>query len=162
MRQRAMIAMAISNDPEVLIADEPTTALDVTIQAQILEVIQEVQELTKSAIVFITHDLGVIARLADRVRVMYAGRSAEVGNVDDIFENPGHPYTVGLMSSIPRGDGSRLRPIPGSPPNMLAPPTGCAFRPRCAYSAEICEVEVPALRLVGKNDQLRPATSASS
>ncbi|HTN79393.1 MAG TPA: ABC transporter ATP-binding protein [Acidimicrobiales bacterium] len=154
MRQRAMIAMAISNDPEVLIADEPTTALDVTIQAQILEVIQEVQEATKSAVVFITHDLGVIARLATRVRVLYAGRSAEVGTVDDIFDNPGHPYTVGLMSSIPRGDGSRLRPIPGSPPNMLAPPSGCAFRPRCRYSAEICEMEVPMLRVVGKHDQL--------
>jgi oligopeptide/dipeptide ABC transporter ATP-binding protein len=154
MRQRAMIAMAICNDPEVLIADEPTTALDVTIQAQILEVIQQVQEVTKSAVVFITHDLGVIARLATRVRVLYAGRSAEVGTVDDIFENPGHPYTMGLLSSIPRGDGSRLKPIPGSPPNMLDPPTGCAFRPRCKYSAEICAVEVPALRLVGKNDQL--------
>ena len=154
MRQRAMIAMAICNDPEVLIADEPTTALDVTIQAQILEVIQQVQEVTKSAVVFITHDLGVIARLATRVRVLYVGRSAEVGNVDDIFENPGHPYTVGLLSSIPRGDGSRLKPIPGSPPNMLAPPPGCAFRPRCAYSAEICEAQVPALRLVGKHDQL--------
>ena len=120
MRQRAMIAMAISNDPEVLIADEPTTALDVTIQAQILEVIQEVQELTKSAIVFITHDLGVIARLATRVRVMYAGRSAEVGNVDDIFENPGHPYTVGLMSSIP----TRRRLAPSPDPGLAAEHAG--------------------------------------
>ena len=110
--------------------------------------------MTKSAVVFITHDLGVIARLATRVRVLYAGRTAEVGNVDDIFENPGHPYTVGLLSSIPRGDGSRLKPIPGSPPNMLAPPPGCAFRPRSAYSAEICEAQVPALRLVGQHDQL--------
>jgi peptide/nickel transport system ATP-binding protein len=153
MRQRAMIAMAISNDPEVLIADEPTTALDVTIQAQILEVIQQVQELTHTAIIFITHDLGVIARLAHRVRVMYAGRSVELANIDDLFENPAHPYTVGLLSSIPTGSAARLRPIPGSPPNMLAPPPGCAFAPRCKYSAEICTVEVPNLRLVGAHDQ---------
>ncbi len=153
MRQRAMIAMAICNDPEVLIADEPTTALDVTIQAQILEVIQQVQELTRTAIVFITHDLGVIARLAHRVRVMYAGRSVELANIDDLFENPAHPYTVGLLSSIPTGQAHRLRPIPGSPPNMLAPPPGCAFAPRCKYSAEICTVEVPNLRLVGAHDQ---------
>ena len=112
------------------------------------------QELTKRRSCFITHDLGVIARVADRVQVMYAGRSAEVGNVDDIFENPGHPYTVGLMSSIPRGDGSRLRPIPGSPPNMLRRRRAARSGRGAPYSAEICEVEVPALRLVGKNDQL--------
>jgi peptide/nickel transport system ATP-binding protein len=150
MRQRAMIAMSIANNPDVLIADEPTTALDVTIQAQILEVLQKVQKETNSAIVFITHDLGVIARIATRVQVMYAGRVAEVGTVDEVFERPRHPYTVGLMSSLPGlvAAGERLRPIGGSPPSMLNPPSGCAFHPRCIRAQEICQGEQPPLRLV--------------
>ncbi|HET7719703.1 MAG TPA: ABC transporter ATP-binding protein [Acidimicrobiales bacterium] len=152
MRQRAMIAMAIANDPEVLIADEPTTALDVTVQAQILEVIREAQVLTESAVVFITHDLGVIARLADRVQVMYAGRVAELGGVDDIFAHPRHPYTRGLLQSLPKldatGGGSRLTPIPGAPPSMLNPPPGCPFHPRCPMAQDVCVTEVPALRFI--------------
>jgi oligopeptide/dipeptide ABC transporter ATP-binding protein len=136
----------------VLIADEPTTALDVTVQAQILEVIQEAQALTNAAVVFITHDLGVIARVADRVQVMYAGKAVEVGAVDDIFRQPTHPYTKGLLSSLPKldaeGAGDRLVPIPGSPPSMLNPPSGCAFHPRCPMAREICPQEVPALRFI--------------
>jgi oligopeptide/dipeptide ABC transporter ATP-binding protein len=152
MRQRAMIAMAIANDPDVLIADEPTTALDVTVQAQILEVIQEAQVTTHSAVVFITHDLGVIARLADRVQVMYAGRAAELGSVDDIFAHPRHPYTRGLLHSLPKLEGGsvgeRLLPIQGAPPSMLSPPPGCAFHPRCPMAQEICTVDMPALRFI--------------
>jgi oligopeptide/dipeptide ABC transporter ATP-binding protein len=152
MRQRAMIAMAIANDPDVLIADEPTTALDVTVQAQILEVIQEAQVLTESAVVFITHDLGVIARLADRVQVMYAGRAAELGGVDDIFDHPRHPYTRGLLQSLPKldteGENERLNPIPGAPPSMLNPPSGCAFHPRCPMAQEECSVIMPDLRFI--------------
>jgi oligopeptide/dipeptide ABC transporter ATP-binding protein len=152
MRQRAMIAMAISNDPDVLIADEPTTALDVTIQAQILEVMEKVQEVTGTAIVFITHDLGVIARIADRVQVMYAGRTAEMGTVDDIFAASCHPYTLGLLSSLPAlsGRSERLQPIVGSPPSMLNPPTGCAFHPRCPRARlPRCSDEQPPLRQIG-------------
>jgi oligopeptide/dipeptide ABC transporter ATP-binding protein len=150
MRQRAMIAMSIANNPDVLIADEPTTALDVTIQAQILEVLLKVQQETNSAIVFITHDLGVIARIATRVQVMYAGRVAEIGSVDETFEHPKHPYTVGLLNSLPGlvGPGERLRPIGGSPPSMLNPPSGCAFHPRCILAQEICHGEQPPLRLI--------------
>jgi oligopeptide/dipeptide ABC transporter ATP-binding protein len=152
MRQRAMIAMAISNGPDVLIADEPTTALDVTVQAQILEVIKEAQVATEAAVVFITHDLGVIARLADRVQVMYAGRPAEMGGVDDIFAHPRHPYTRGLLQSLPKldgkGVGERLTPIPGAPPSMLNPPPGCSFHPRCPMAQPVCTTEVPALRFI--------------
>ena len=152
MRQRAIIAMAIANDPDVLIADEPTTALDVTVQAQILEVIKEAQVATESAVVFITHDLGVIARLADRVQVMYAGRVAELGVVDDIFAHPRHPYTEGLLRSLPKLDaesiGQRLNPIPGAPPSMLTPPPGCSFHPRCPMAQDVCSVEVPGLRFI--------------
>jgi oligopeptide/dipeptide ABC transporter ATP-binding protein len=152
MRQRAMIAMAIANDPDVLIADEPTTALDVTVQAQILEVIKEAQLLTESAVVFITHDLGVIARLADRVQVMYAGRVAELGGVDDMFEHPTHPYTRGLLESLPKLDaetaGDRLNPIPGAPPSMLNPPSACAFHPRCPMAQEECATITPELRFI--------------
>ncbi len=150
MRQRAMIAMAIANNPDVLIADEPTTALDVTIQAQILEVLQKVQDETNSAIVFITHDLGVIARIATRVHVMYAGRSAEIGSIDTTFERPRHPYTVGLLRSLPGlvSSGERLHPIGGSPPSMLNPPSGCAFHPRCPLARDICAQEQPPLREV--------------
>jgi peptide/nickel transport system ATP-binding protein len=149
MRQRAMIAMAVANDPEVLIADEPTTALDVTVQAQILEVIQRVQHELGAAVVFITHDLGVIARIADRVQVMYAGRIVERGDVHDIFDHSTHPYTRGLLSSLPALGRERLTPIVGAPPNMLRPPSGCAFRARCAYAEEVCAGDIPDLRQVG-------------
>jgi oligopeptide/dipeptide ABC transporter ATP-binding protein len=154
MRQRAMIAMAIANNPDVLIADEPTTALDVTIQAQILEVLQKVQRETNSAIVFITHDLGVIARIATRVHVMYAGRSAEIGSIDTAFERPRHPYTVGLLRSLPGlvASGERLHPIGGSPPSMLNPPSGCAFHPRCPLAREVCTERQPALRLIDEEE----------
>jgi oligopeptide/dipeptide ABC transporter ATP-binding protein len=154
MRQRVMIAMAIANDPEVLIADEPTTALDVTVQAQILELIDRLRDEMKMAVVMITHDLGVIARVADRVQVMYAGRAVEKTGVDDLFASPTHPYTEGLLRSIPLLGHQRLLPIPGSPPNMLRPPSGCAFRPRCPYALEECAGELPELQPIG------PAESA--
>jgi oligopeptide/dipeptide ABC transporter ATP-binding protein len=149
MRQRVMIAMAMANDPDVLIADEPTTALDVTVQAQILEVIQSIQRQTKTAVVMITHDLGVIARVADRVHVMYAGRIVEEASVDALYRTPTHPYTSGLLASLPHPDSDRFRPIPGRPPNMLRPPSGCAFRARCEHATEQCLGEVPPLRPVG-------------
>jgi peptide/nickel transport system ATP-binding protein len=152
MRQRVMIAMAISNDPEVLIADEPTTALDVTVQAQILEVIQRIQNEMKKAVVMITHDLGVIARVADRVQVMYAGRVVERAGVNDLFAAPTHPYTEGLLNSLPRAGQERLLPIPGRPPNMLAPPKGCAFRARCEYATALCSVGLPELVPHGASD----------
>jgi oligopeptide/dipeptide ABC transporter ATP-binding protein len=150
MRQRAMIAMMIANDPDVLIADEPTTALDVTIQAQILELLKSIQERTNTAVVFITHDLGVIARVADRVQVMYAGRVAEVAGVEEIYHRSRHPYTGGLLASLPSlaGPGERLKPIVGSPPSMLFPPSGCAFHPRCPLAEEICAHEQPPLRSI--------------
>jgi peptide/nickel transport system ATP-binding protein len=149
MRQRAMIAMALANDPDVLIADEPTTALDVTIQAQVLDVIERVQERTNSAIVLITHDLGVVAGVADRVMVMYAGRQAELGTVDEIFYETRHPYTLGLMASLPRLDqdaeGMRLHRIKGQPPSLIDVPPGCAFHPRCEFRRlpEPCATEIP-------------------
>ena len=145
MRQRVMIAMAIANDPEVLIADEPTTALDVTVQAQILEVLQRIRREMRTAIVLITHDLGVVARVADRVQVMYAGRAAERGDVWPIFDHPSHPYTQGLLSSLPALGRERLSPIPGAPPNMLDPPSGCAFRARCPYAIDACAEGLPEL-----------------
>ena len=138
MRQRVMIAMAIANDPDVLIADEPTTALDVTVQAQILEVIENVRRRLNTAVVFITHDLGVVARVADRVEVMYAGNTVERGLVNDMFATPHHPYTQGLLASLPSHNKERLKPILGSPPNMISPPSGCAFRPRCAHATDAC------------------------
>jgi oligopeptide/dipeptide ABC transporter ATP-binding protein len=136
MRQRAMIAMSIANDPDVLIADEPTTALDVTIQAQVLEVFERIQERTSSAIVLITHDLGVVAGVADRVLVMYAGRPVEQASVDELFYDSKHPYTRGLIGSLPRIDGveGRLMRIKGQPPSLLHPPPGCAFHPRCEHA----------------------------
>ncbi len=149
MRQRVMIAMAVANDPDVLIADEPTTALDVTVQAQILEVIQNVQGTLGAAVVFITHDLGVIARVAQRVQVMYAGRTAERGIVDDILLHPTHPYTQGLINSIPSLGNQRLTPIPGAPPNMLRPPSGCAFRVRCPHAMPVCAEGLPDLHQFG-------------
>ena len=154
MRQRAVIAMALANDPIVLIADEPTTALDVTIQAQVLEVLERIQDRTSSSIVLITHDLGVVAGVADRVLVMYAGRRVEEGTVDEIFYEPQHPYTLGLLASLPRldrsGGNTRLYRIKGQPPSLLRPPSGCAFHPRCDHARlpEPCATEVPALRSV--------------
>jgi oligopeptide/dipeptide ABC transporter ATP-binding protein len=149
MRQRAMIAMAIANDPDVLIADEPTTALDVTVQAQILEVLETAQEATHSAVILITHDLGMVAGVADRVSVMYAGRVAETGSVFDVFGHPRHPYTLGLLGSLPRLDEAgdeRLVPITGSPPSMVHPPPACAFEPRCRFAQAICSRDTPPLR----------------
>jgi len=148
MRQRAMIAMALLCQPELLIADEPTTALDVTVQAQILELLGELKRAGKTAFAVITHDLGVIAGLCDRVLVMYAGRIVESGPVRDIFRNPQHPYTAGLLSSMPRLDeaeATRLATIPGQPPNLQRLPAGCAFNDRCKYVMERCLVERPAL-----------------
>ncbi len=148
MRQRVMIAMAIANDPALIIADEPTTALDVTIQAQILDVLQTARRVTGAAIVLITHDLGVIAGVADRVAVMYAGTIVESGSVDDLFYRPRMPYTLGLLGSIPRADrGERqpLTPIEGTPPSLIALPSGCPFTPRCPMRQDICTREEPAL-----------------
>ncbi|HLE98659.1 MAG TPA: ABC transporter ATP-binding protein [Gaiellaceae bacterium] len=154
MRQRAMIAMAIANDPTVLVADEPTTALDVTIQAQIVEVLKAAQRETHAAIILITHDLGLIAELADRVVVMYAGRVVELADVMTIFRKPRHPYTVGLMKSLARLDSEQewLEPIPGQPPSLISPPPGCAFHPRCAQSQgrAVCRSDVPVLRSFGE------------
>ncbi len=161
MRQRAMIAMAIANSPSMLIADEPTTALDVTIQAQIIEVLKTAQQETHAATILITHDLGLIAELADRVVVMYAGRVVELGDVYTIFNSPRHPYTVGLMNSLARVDVERdfLEPIPGQPPSMLAPPPGCAFHPRCVHSRgrTPCRTEIPPLRPFGEGGDHRSA-----
>jgi oligopeptide/dipeptide ABC transporter ATP-binding protein len=158
MRQRAMIAMAIANDPTVLIADEPTTALDVTIQAQIVQVLRTAQAETQAATILITHDLGLIAELADRVVVMYAGRVVEIGDVFTIFDSPRHPYTVGLMNSLAKvdADQDRLEPIPGQPPSLITPPSGCAFHPRCAHSQgrAVCMTEIPELRGMEASDHL--------
>ncbi|MDX6467681.1 MAG: peptide/nickel transport system ATP-binding protein [Gaiellaceae bacterium] len=150
MRQRAMIAMAIANSPSLLIADEPTTALDVTIQAQVLEVLKTVQAETNAATILITHDLGIVAELCDRVLVMYGGRIVESGDVHTIFQSPRHPYTIGLMDSLPKltEDEEWLQPIPGAPPSLINRPPGCAFHPRCFLSQGRlrCREEVPALR----------------
>ncbi|MFL5970467.1 MAG: ABC transporter ATP-binding protein [Gaiellaceae bacterium] len=158
MRQRAMIAMAIANEPSVLIADEPTTALDVTIQAQILEVLKKAQEETHAATILITHDLGLIAELADRVVVMYAGKVVELGDVETIFRSPRHPYTVGLMDSLPRltAEEEWLRPIPGQPPSLISRPPGCPFHPRCFLSQGRirCREEEPPLRPIGESAHL--------
>ncbi len=147
MRQRVMIAMALSCSPEILIADEPTTALDVTIQAQILAEIDEVRRESGVAVIIITHDLGVIADVADRIVVMYAGRVVEQGSLDELFYDPLHPYTWGLLGSVPRVDKERpdrLPTIAGTPPSLLHPPDGCHFQPRCPYSFDRC-VDVPPL-----------------
>lgn len=156
MRQRVMIAMALSCDPKVLIADEPTTALDVTIQAQILELIGQLQTELNMAVIIITHDLGVVAGMADRINVMYAGQVVETGSTEDIFARPRMPYTMGLLRSVPRVDderGKRLYAIPGTPPDVSAPITGCAFLPRCDYSRPLCRSRVPNLRPVGVGRQ---------
>jgi peptide/nickel transport system ATP-binding protein len=147
MRQRVMIAMALINDPDLLIADEPTTALDVTTQAQILSLMKTLQEDFGSAIIMITHDLGVVAEVADDVLVMYAANVVEQAEVHDLFNQPQHPYTWGLMGSLPRleADVERLTQIPGQPPSLLNPPKGCRFHPRCPYVMEICKTTVPEL-----------------
>ncbi|MCA6094083.1 ABC transporter ATP-binding protein [Streptomyces sp. SCA3-4] len=152
MRQRAMIAMALVCDPELLIADEPTTALDVTVQAQILDLLKDLQQQTGSAIVLITHDLGVVANTVDELLVMYAGRAVEYGTVREVLREPRHPYTWGLLGSMPRlrSDVEEpLSPIPGTPPSLLAPPPGCPFHPRCAFTGEVggdrCATERPEL-----------------
>jgi oligopeptide/dipeptide ABC transporter ATP-binding protein len=147
MRQRAMIAMALSLSPSVLIADEPTTALDVTVQAQILEEVKQLSRESNSGVIFVTHDLGVVADIADRVIVMYAGRVVEQGTLDEVFYDPQHPYTWGLLGSITRMDRDppkRLPSIPGLPPSLLNPPKGCHFRPRCPHAFDRC-TEVPQL-----------------
>ena len=156
MRQRVMIAMALCCDPELLIADEPTTALDVTVQAQILELLKDVQHEFGSAIIMITHDLGVVAEVADEVVVMYAGRAVETGSVRDVFHRPSHPYTWGLLDSIPRIDlyRQRLMAIPGSPPSLSVSLAGCAFQPRCGFASAVdggmCErVSPPTLAVAG-------------
>ena len=150
MRQRAVIAMAMANDPEVIIADEPTTALDVTTQAQVLEVLERMRQRTGSAMVLITHNLGVVTGVADRVLVMYAGKVVESGAIGQVFGQPAHPYTLGLIGSMPHleQEGGRLRRIAGHPPSLIHVPRGCAFHPRCPY-AQVpapCATEVPALR----------------
>jgi peptide/nickel transport system ATP-binding protein len=154
MRQRVMIAMALCCDPELLIADEPTTALDVTVQAQILDLISDLQEEYSSAVIMITHDLGVVAELSDDILVMYAGQAAEYGTAEDIFGRPGHPYTWGLLESMLRLDEERterLKPIAGTPPSLINVPSGCAFHPRCQYAGQtggLSETVVPLLREV--------------
>lgn len=147
MRQRVMIAMAMMNSPDVIIADEPTTALDVTVQAQILDTLMEVKDELGAAIVLITHDLGVVASTADRVAVMYGGRFVETGTVDEIFERPRMPYTLGLLGAIPsvEGDDADLTPIPGTPPSLVNPPPGCPFTPRCSFAVPECSHTEPDL-----------------
>ena len=158
MRQRVMIAMALANKPELLIADEPTTALDVTIQDQILKQLRELEKEYGTSIIFITHDLGVVAELCDRVIVMYGGLVMEEASIFDIFEQPKHPYTMGLLASIPdlhQDKSVRLMPIPGSPPDMTNPPKGCPFAPRCPYARNICAAELPEFTEVGENHHSR-------
>jgi oligopeptide transport system ATP-binding protein len=158
MRQRAMIAMALTCEPKVLIADEPTTALDVTIQAQILDLLRTLVAERNTALIMITHDLGVVAGICERVEVMYAGTFVEGGTAGQIFGQPRHPYTLGLLESVPRLDARRhaaLNPIAGQPPNMLEPPTSCPFAPRCRSRIERCTVELPLL------EELEPGHEAA-
>jgi len=158
MRQRVMIAMSLINNPDLLIADEPTTALDVTTQAQILALIERLQAEYNSAVIMITHDLGVVAEIADDIVVMYAAEVVEGGSVDDIFHRPHHPYTWGLMGSLPRlnTDVDRLAQISGQPPSLLRPPSGCRFHPRCPYVMEICRTVDPDLKPApGDRDHLQ-------
>ena len=159
MRQRVMIAMALMCDPKLVIADEPTTALDVTIQAQILDLFKDLRTRLNSSVIMITHDLGVIAGLCDRVMVLYGGLIVEEGTVDEIYYNPKHPYTWGLLKSIPQKSGikEKLQPIAGSPPDLLSPPAGCPFAPRCKYCMNICDTVLPELETV--KDVLDPASS---
>ncbi|WP_298844118.1 ABC transporter ATP-binding protein [Clostridium sp.] len=151
MRQRAMIAIALACSPKILVADEPTTALDVTIQAQIMDLIKELQNKLGTAVVLITHDLGVVADVADRIQVMYAGKIIERGNTDEIFYNPKHPYTWALLQSVPRletGHKDDLYSIKGTPPDLVKPPVGCPFAPRCEYAMEICKQEMPEATII--------------
>lgn len=157
MRQRAMIAMALSCNPKLLIADEPTTALDVTIQAQIIELMKDLKEKLNTAIILITHDLGVVAEMCEHVIVMYAGKVVEEADVMDLFTDPKHPYTVGLMRSKPSLDNNqeRLEVIPGAVPNPLAMPEGCTFHPRCPHAMDICKEKVPTLKSIEKGRKVR-------
>jgi peptide/nickel transport system ATP-binding protein len=161
MRQRVMIAMALINDPALLIADEPTTALDVTVQAQIIEVLRDLQAEFNTAIVLVTHDLGVVAETADDVVVMYGGRVVERASVESLFAAPRMPYTWGLLSSIPNMEdprGVRLQPIPGQPPSLIRLPTGCVFRPRCTFHQHVgaaCDTQRPELGPVGPGHDAR-------
>jgi peptide/nickel transport system ATP-binding protein len=150
-----MIAMALINEPDLLIADEPTTALDVTTQAQILTLMSNLQKEFDTAIIMITHDLGVVAEIADDVVVMYAGKVAEEGTVEEIFNRPHHPYTWGLLGSLPRidADVERLVQIQGQPPSLLRPPAGCRFHPRCPYVMDVCKTVVPALLPVSESPE---------
>ena len=161
MRQRAMIAMALACEPRILIADEPTTALDVTIQAQMLELMADLQKKLGMAIIFITHDLGVVAEVADRVVVMYAAQVVETAGVVDIFRNPRMPYTAGLMNSIPRLGSSvnkqRLQAIPGTVPALTSLPAGCRFNPRCAFATDLCRSDMPALEQAAPDHMIRCA-----
>ena len=153
MRQRIVLAIALAGDPEILFADEPTTALDVTIQAQILDLLREIQKKLGTATVFVTHDLGVVARIADRVAVMYAGKIVETGSTRDIFYHSAHPYTQALIGSLPSVDVTkqqRLVSIPGTPPDLLAPPKGCGFAARCKYCMRVCQEEYPPEFTVGE------------
>ncbi len=157
MRQRAMIAMALACQPQLIIADEPTTALDVTVQAQILDLLHELAGGARSALILITHDLGVVARYAHRVVVMYAGRVVESAPATELYARPRHPYTRGLMASVPKLDGDtsrRLVPIEGQPPDLSTLPAGCAFAPRCGHASDRCRVERPVLRDVGERHQI--------
>ncbi|GAA4688738.1 ABC transporter ATP-binding protein [Phytohabitans rumicis] len=151
MRQRVMIAMSLALDPEVLIADEPTTALDVTVQAQIMDLLADLQRERQMGLILITHDLGVVADVADRIAVMYAGRIVEEGDVHELYAKPAHPYTIGLLESIPRIDekGQQLRTIRGLPPSLLKIPSGCPFHPRCPMAQPVCTEKVPPLLQLG-------------
>ncbi|MCI0849438.1 MAG: ABC transporter ATP-binding protein [Chloroflexi bacterium] len=156
MRQRVMIAMALSCNPKLLLADEPTTALDVTIQAQILEILARLSREMGTSVVIITHNLGVVARYADRVNVMYAGKIVESATADDLYAKPRHPYTVGLLTSVPRLDQERktkLKVIEGVPPDLINLPKGCSFEPRCSFSVDRCKDEIPPLMQVGEKHQ---------
>jgi oligopeptide transport system ATP-binding protein len=158
MRQRVMIAMALACGPEILIADEPTTALDVTIQNQILGLLRDIQAEMGLSIIFITHDLGVIAEICSRIAVMYGGMILEEAPADELFKGPAHPYTLGLLNSMPNPemDKSRtLSPIPGSPPDMIRPPPGCPFAPRCIYAKRICALKAPPYHKLGEGRRSR-------
>ncbi|MFF8773732.1 ABC transporter ATP-binding protein [Kitasatospora sp. NPDC015120] len=154
MRQRIMIAMALSMEPDLIIADEPTTALDVTVQAQVMDLLAELQDEYNMGLILITHDLGVVADVADKIAVMYAGRIVETAPVHDLYANPAHPYTKGLLRSIPRLDqkGQELYAIKGLPPNLLKVPAGCAFNPRCDVATDLCRTEIPKLHQVTDKD----------